>query len=66
MTGTGFTTTLTVNADPTQPPGVPVGVRLYTAVAALAVVLVRLVVKVRLPAPDTPPVILEPEGAAHA
>ena len=42
-----------------------VGVTLYTAVAALAVVLVSVPVSVVLPVPDAPPVILLPVGALH-
>ena len=61
-----MTTTLTVNVVPVQVPGGDTGVTLYTAVAAAAVVLLSVPVSVALPAaPDAPPVILAPAGAAH-
>ena len=40
-TGVGLTVTDRVKTLPTQAPGVPVGVTVYTAVAGLVVVLVR-------------------------
>jgi len=61
----GFTTTLTVNAAPVQMP--ELGVTLYTAVAAFAVVLVSVPVRVALPAaPEAPPVMFAPAGVLHA
>ena len=62
---TGFTVTLTVNAAPVQLP--EVGVTLYTAVAADAVVLVRLSLTVVCPvsAPALPD-MLAPAGVPHA
>lgn len=55
MTGVGLTVTVTVNAAPVQLPAV--GVTLYVAVTALAVLLTRL--SFRLLWPDCAPVLPE-------
>ena len=60
---TGFTTTLTVNADPVHVPDA--GVTLYTAVAAPAVVLLSVPVS-DTSLPDAPPVKFVPDGDDHA
>ncbi len=66
IVATGLTTTLTVKDPPVHVPGGEVGVTLYIAVAALAVVLVRLSFRVLCPDPAPElPVILLPVGVFH-
>jgi hypothetical protein len=67
IVATGFMVTLTLNAAPEQVPGGEVGVTLYTAVAAVALVLVRLSLTVLCPdsAPALPVKPL-PAGDDHA
>ena len=65
MVAEGSTTTLTVNADPLQLPGVPVGVILYVAVTTLAVILVRLSLRMLCPAPEDAPLKPKPPGDAQ-
>jgi hypothetical protein len=48
-------------------PGGEVGVTLYIAVAAAAVVLINVPVRLEVPDdPDAPPVMFAPVGADHA
>ena len=64
MVAAGLITALTVNVEPVQLPDV--GVTLYTAVAAFAVVLVSVPFTSLWPVPDAPPVMLAPVGLLHA
>ena len=67
MIAAGFTVTVTVNGVPVHVPVADVGVTLYVAVTALAVLLLRLSVRMLLAVPDVPPVRPVPRvGAAHA
>ena len=66
MIAAGLTVTVTVNGVPVHVPVADVGVTLYVAVTALAVVLLRLSATV-LPVPDAPPVRPVPRvGVDHA
>ena len=68
ITGLGLTVTVTVNDDPRQlpTPEPPVGVTVYTAVAARAPVFVNVpVIFVGLPLLAAPPENPEPDGADH-
>ena len=60
----GLTVTVTVNIDPIQVP--VVGVTLYVAVNAPAVVLLSVPFTVLWPDDDAPPVKPLPVGALHA
>ena len=64
---TGLTVTLTIKAAPVQLPSGEVGVTLYTAVAAAAVVLLRLSYNILCPdsGPALPEMLL-PVGVPHA
>ena len=67
IVATGFTTTLTVKTAPVQLPGGEVGVTLYIAVAAFAVVLVSASFNVLWPVSAPPlPVMLMPVGVLQA
>ena len=67
IVATGLTTTLTVNVGPLQLPGGEVGVTLYTAVAAAAVVLVSASFNMLWPDAAPPlPVMLLPVGVLQA
>ena len=64
ITGVGLTVTVTVNTAPVHVP--EVGVTLYAAVWAVAVVLVSVPFTVLWPDADAPPVKPVPAGLDHA
>ena len=66
IVATGFTVTLTLNTVPEHVPGGDVGVTLYTAVTADALVLVSVPFTVLWPDDDAPPVKPLPVGVLHA